>query len=149
MGGAVWTRLRLVDLDVIPGAGAQSPTPTAGTAAALANSFGGMATTGVVAGQADGLGGPGASLLSGATGFGMGSFTGAAISTAKSGLAGEGGGHVGGISLLELSTNKPAKGSTVARLQLEPVAVALHPQPWALTPYMPALAAVRWISHMC
>jgi hypothetical protein len=82
--------LRLVDLDVVPGSGAQSPTPDSEAAV-----FGGMAMA-PASSDDDGMGGSGEALPGGVNGFGVGSVTGEfAESHDDSGLPGEGGGSIG------------------------------------------------------
>jgi len=82
--------LRLVDLDVVPGSGAQSPVPE------MAPSYGGMAEAFANANE-DGMGGSGAALAAGEAGVGFGSITGEDFGAVmdRSGMPGEGGGSVG------------------------------------------------------
>jgi hypothetical protein len=82
--------LRLVDIDVVPGSGAQSPTP-----GSLSPGYGGMAEAPADQGE-DGMGGGGEAGPGGESGFGAGSISGESLSGAPdaTGLPGEGGGSI-------------------------------------------------------
>lgn len=102
--------LRLIDLDVVPGSGAQSPTPSS---AALA--YGGLAAATALDPDEDGMGGAGEATPAGEAGYGLGSFTGsgAELAPASGGLAGEGGGSTGGAPE-PAGTSEAAGGGTFA-----------------------------------
>jgi Bacterial tandem repeat domain 1 len=89
--------LRLIDFDVVPASGAQSPPPNLS-----AVDFGGMATAAASgAAEDDGMGGSGEAAMDGSAGYGFGSITGETTTpvAASQGLAGEGGGSFGDLSL--------------------------------------------------